>query len=141
MIGLSRFRQSLSGSLKLPDDATERPLAVELRGVRPALVPGLGGAVEVEGRIAARGIAEDQPVRGVVRFRRLTPLAAGYSLSFRSDDGRPLELTAERRANWSELVFSASRVTGQIVDADGRLVASFELRLDFRRDLSRWVPS
>jgi len=141
MIGLARFRQSLSGSMKLPDDATERPLGVELHGVRPGLVPGLGGHVEVEGRIDARGIAEDQSLSGVVRFRHLAPFAASYSLSFRADDGRRLELSAERRTRWSELVFSASRVTGRIVDAEGKLVATVELRLDFRRDFSRWVPS
>jgi hypothetical protein len=141
MIGLARFQQSLTGSLRVSGDAAERPLALELRGMRRALLPGLGGEVAVEGRIHAPGIAEDRPLRGVVRLRRLDPFAASYALGFRADDGRELELVAERRTSWSEIVYSASRVTGRLVDAEGGEVAALELRLDFRRDISRWVPS
>ena len=141
MIGLARFHQSLTGSLRVSGEVAERPLGLELGGVRRALLPGLGGEVEVEGRIHAPGIAEDRLVRGVVRFRRLAPFAASYALGFRADDGREIELVAERRTSWIEPLYSASRVTGRLVDADGEEVASLELRLDFRRDISRWVPS
>lgn len=140
MIRLARFQQALVGSYRLSGDAREQPLALELRGTGQALVPGLGGRVAVEGEIDANGLASEKPVRGWVELERWVPFAARYELELRADDGRELRLVGERRARLRDLVFSASRVQGRLLDADGQEVGSLELRLDYRRELSRLMP-
>jgi hypothetical protein len=139
VIGLSRFRQSLTGSYRAPGDLAEHPLSLELRGLRSSLIPGLHGQIQVEGEIDAKGLAGRQPVQGAVELQRLFPFAASYSLVFRADDGRELRLVGQRKPAWPELLYSASRVSGRVVDSEGREVAKLELRLDFRREISRWV--
>lgn len=140
MIRLARFQQALVGSYRLAGDAREQPLALELRGTGQALVPGLGGPIAVEGEIDAKGLASKQPIRGQVELERFIPFAARYELELRADDGRELRLVAERRVRLANLLFSASRVQGRLVETNGREVGSLELRLDYRRELSRLMP-
>lgn len=140
MIRLARFHQELVGSYQLTSEpGRERPLSVELGGLGETLVPGLGGPIEVRGRIDAKELADDRAIEGRVELHPWLPFTARYELSFSSNDGSPLSLAAERRAELSNLVFSASRVKGRILDAERNPIGSFELRIDFRRDISRLV--
>jgi len=139
MIGLSRFRQTLVGSFRLLDSDRDEPLALELAAERPSLLPRLSGGLVVEGRIDAKGLADRRRVSGRVVLEPLVPFASRYELEFEANDGRRLELYAERRPEARSPFWSASSVRGEFRDALRTRIASIELRLDYRQGLSRWL--
>ncbi len=139
MIALSRFRQSLVGSYRLADDDREQPLTLEIAATQPSFLPKLAGGLAVEGEIDAKGLADRRKVSGRVVLEPLIPFANRYELELVATDGRRLHLTAERRPDARSPFSSASTVHGEIRDAARLVVARFELRLDYRRGLSRWL--
>jgi hypothetical protein len=139
MIGASRFRQSLVGSYRFGDADREQPLSLEIWADRPSFLPKLAGGLIVEGEIDAPGLADRRPIAGRVTLEPWVPFASRYSLECAANDGRKLTLTAERRARARSPFWSASTVAGEIRDATDVMVARFELRLDYRQGLSRWL--
>jgi hypothetical protein len=138
MIGRARFRQLLVGSYWLYADASlEHPLSVSLVGAKPALLPGISGALEVEGEIDAKGLADHQPLSGSVELDRWRPLGARYALETRSNEGRPLRLVASKQVSLREPLWSASIVRGELLEEGP--VARVELRIDYRRQLRSLV--
>ncbi len=117
----------------------ERPATLVLEGKEARLLPRLSGSIEVEGRLDADGIARDRSVRGRVFFRARS-LAERYELELLDDAGRPLSLALERRPKLADLLFSSSSVQGELRDAEGRSVARLALRIDYRRELRRYLP-
>jgi hypothetical protein len=138
MIGLFRQRQILAGSVALAaTPGVSRPLSLTLCHRRARLLPRLRGPVEVDGEIDAPGFASKRPVRGRVENDALRPLSARYEIEFENDAGMACRLLASRRADLRDLVWSASTVTGEVFDGDGRLLATVTLRLDYRGEIKR----
>ena len=133
MIGRSRFRQTLVGSLVLRSDPSrQRPVTLTLASERARLMPSISGVEQVVGEIDAPGFASRRPVRGTVQS---SPIESRYDLELSDDQGRPLRLLAVRRGRLRDAFFSLSRALGTLRAADGNDVASVELRLDFRQAL------
>jgi len=139
MIALSRFRQTLVGSYRLGGDDRERPLSLEIAQSQASLLPKLGGGLAVEGQIDAKGLADRRAVRGRVLLDRWMPLRSRYELELEANDGAKLTLSGERRPEARTPFWSASTVGGEIRDSNGAVVARFELRIDYRQGLSRWL--
>lgn len=138
MIGPFRSRIVLAGSFALAESARiERPLLISLSEPRARVLPRLGGRIRVEGEIDAPGFADHKPVKGRVETELLRPMSARYEIEFENDAGQACRLLAARRPNPRDLLFSASSVSGEIVDREGRSLARVALRLDYRRDLKR----
>lgn len=140
MIGRTRFGQVLVGSYRLATDPRlEHPLSVRLDGTKAALLPGVSAPIEVEGEIDARGLADSKALSGRVRLDPWRPFAAHYELDFSSNDGAAMVLRASKKLTLRDPLWSSSTVRGEIFDDRGRAVARLELRIDYRRELRKWV--
>jgi hypothetical protein len=84
----------------------------------------------------AKGLLHEKPVSGRV-VTRAGSLAARYELAL--DDG--WRLTGERRARLTDPLYSSSTLRAKLVDPDGNERAELVLRLDYRRDLWRFLPT
>lgn len=142
MIGRARFRQTLVGSFReVAAGSAERPICLELEAAEPALLPGLRREIAVRGRCDAKGLADARPLTGRVLLGAWSPFAAEYRLETSSNQGLPLAVFARRKLSLREPLWSASTVSGELSDGEGRRLASLELRIDFRREIRRWVGS
>jgi hypothetical protein len=140
LIGPLALEQTLVGSHRALDElAIEQPLSLCLRAREQGLARLLSGRIEVEGEIDARGIADRRALRGTVSSPRWQLGASEYELELEANDGRRLWLRARREPRLRAPLWSLSRVVGTLSEADGRAVATVELRLDFRRALGRWL--
>lgn len=140
MIRREPFAQTLVGSWSLPGrSADAQPAALELRGERPLLVPGLGRSIAVSGHFDAKGLATRRPLEGRVTFERWTPMAALYDLALCLDDGTACRIHGQRKADLAGFVAAVSTVRARVVDAAGRCLGELELRFDYRRDLMRYL--
>ncbi len=138
MIGLFREQHALEGSFRFEaSPGEEHPIALRLRARRARVLPKLGGSTLLEGEIDAPGFADRRPVEGRVETSAWQPLARRYELELVSNDGRRCRLLAESRPRARDLLWSASNLGGEILDAEGRVLARVGLRIDYRRDLKR----
>lgn len=137
MIGLEPFRQTLVGHYRRAGTmGSAAPASLELIGARPRLVPGLGRSLAVEGVLEATGLFEQQRVRGRITFDRWLPLATAYDLELRLPDGTLCRFHGARSRSVAGFLASASTISAELVDAEGRAMASFDLRSDLRRALA-----
>jgi len=140
MIRREPFHQVLVGSyLRAGEAGGGLPVTLELRGTRPLLLPGLGRSISVEGTLDAKGLLDRRAVEGRVTFDRLTPFAVSYDLELALDDGTRGRLHGTRAHDLRGFLSAASSVRAELVDPLGRLIARFELRFDYRRDLFRYL--
>ncbi len=137
MIGLEPFRQTLVGHYRRAGTTgSAAPASLELRGTRPRLLPGLGRSIAVEGALEATGLFDPQPVHGRITFDHWLPLAAAYDLDLCLPDGTRCRFHGARSRGLAGFLASASTISAELVDAEGRAIASFELRSDLRRALA-----
>jgi dihydroflavonol-4-reductase len=87
---------------------------------------------ELEGTIRAGALVAEADAVGVLRLGART---WDYELSFVGRDGKPYRLLGQKRVRIFDLASSLTDLRGDVFDARGRSVATFELRFDLAKDL------
>ena len=113
----------------------ELPISFELIALHVG-----GGRFEVRGLMSAPPLIDETPARGTLALG-LGSIA--YQLELVARDQRSLRLSAVKRPTWHSPLRSMTRMPATIRDADGRLVASGEMRFllgDLASFAASWLP-
>ena len=93
---------------------------------------------ELEGTLQAGRLAARAAAQGMLRLGART---WDYELSFVGDDGKPYRLLGQKRVRVFDLAASLTDLRGDVLDARGRAVATFELRFDLAKDFGPLLRS
>ncbi len=124
------FEERLHGTM-WASDGEGTPLSLDLRAkASNAFVRTC--TFELAGTIRAGSLAEKGDALGVLRLGART---WDYEVSFVGSDGKPYRLLGQKRVRVLDLAASLTDLRGDVFDAHGRSVATFELRFDLAKDL------
>lgn len=126
---------------RLADPAAEQPFEFTIRAATPNVSEFAKTRVwTVDGRVRAKGLAEDAPFEGSLEFRLFDERRLVYRCSFPGDDGMQYELFGQK--DWLMLapLRTLTTLPGTILH-EGNEVARFTVRIDLRKQGLKFASS
>ena len=132
------FNEALSGERVDPHDGSTHTLRLDLDVELPpvsVLATRLYGFLD--GQIEAPGLVPEARVEGTITIEWLGQASARYELGFQDAEGRAYRLEGRKTLSWSSPLESLTTLTGELVDARGRVISTVTLRFELSQ---QWVP-
>lgn len=138
-----QFAETMAGTLELDAaPGAKHPFRFEITAHASSLRAHLrDGKVEVTGVMHAPPLADGVPTTGTMTIRPIGQRVIRYELAFTGADGAPYELVGQKDIRWRAAKTTFSELPAEVLDRDGRRVATVAARFDLEHDLWSFVRS
>lgn len=136
------FEETMSGTLRVPDVAPNRPFSFTLRARSRGLADfARTREVTIEGELTAEGFGARCPLSGTLGMDVLRTGRIPYDFRFTADDGREYRFVGEKRVRLASLRRSMTWLPGRVIDDTGAVVGEAQVTFDLGRDLWSFLKS
>jgi hypothetical protein len=130
------FAETMAGSIEWDDQpGVKHPFRFEVRAhAASARAHVADGRAQLHGVVYAPPRANAADADGTITIRPFGERIIRYELSFLADDGKRYELVGQKDIRWTSPIRTFTTLPAEILDEQGRHVATCLTRFDLRGD-------